>query len=425
MTEPLTGIRVVEVGSGLQGPAAGGLLADLGAEVFKVEPPEGDASRFHRGVNNFLPAGTPGAQFIASARGKKSLCLDIHNPIGKEVVYRLVERSDIFLSNYREDALERMGLGYEALRGRNPVIIYGVASGFGPKGPDAAKGMVDGAAQARGGLVAITGDAGGPPMMPGSILADLSGAMQLTLGLMTALLVRQRWGIGQRVATSSYGSQIWLQMWEITQSSLTGRPLTRSGSHHPNVPGPYGTYQTADGRSLFFGGARTEDAWRSFCEFGGIPEAANDPRWDSHAKRNRVDNSSEGPAVRLIVDLVQRAFASRPFYEWMTFFDSQPEILQSAVVDYAEVLEDPQALANEYIIDRNVPLAGRRKVVGQPIHFSETPGVPKEGIPELGAHTELVMSDLGFKWEEIEALNELTRNAVRQKFIDLGLEPPY
>jgi crotonobetainyl-CoA:carnitine CoA-transferase CaiB-like acyl-CoA transferase len=239
-------------------------------------------------------------------------------------------------------------------------------------------------------------------MMPGSILADLSGAMQLTLGLMTALLVRQRWGIGQRVATSSYGSQIWLQMWEITQSSLTGRPLTRSGSHHPNVPGPYGTYQTADGRSLFFGGARTEDAWRSFCEFGGIPEAANDPRWDSHAKRNRVDNSSEGPAVRLIVDLVQRAFASRPFYEWMTFFDSQPEILQSAVVDYAEVLEDPQALANEYIIDRNV-----------------------EGIPELGAHTELVMSDLGFKWEEIEALNELTRNAVRQKFIDLGLEPPY
>src|SRR5215207_7325540 len=170
MGAPLEGIRVIEVATALQGPAAGLYLCDMGAEVIKLEPPEGETSRFHRGVNNYEPPGTPGAQFAATSRGKRSIVLDAHWPKSKEVFRRLIADADIFLSNHLEDALVRMGMGYEELRQLNPRLIYAVVNGFGPHGPDRAKGMVDGAGQARGGLINITGEAGGPPMLPGAAI---------------------------------------------------------------------------------------------------------------------------------------------------------------------------------------------------------------------------------------------------------------
>jgi crotonobetainyl-CoA:carnitine CoA-transferase CaiB-like acyl-CoA transferase len=425
MPEAFDGLRVVEMATALQGPAAGGFFADMGAEVIRVEPPEGDASRYHRGVNNFHPEGTPGTQFIATSRGKRSVCLDIHSPLGLEAVYRLVARADVFLSNYRESALERLGLGYAELHRRNPRLIYGVASGFGDRGPDADKGMVDGAAQARGGIVNVTGPADGPPMMPGTTLADTAGAMQLALGIVTALVTRERQGIGQRVTTSAYGAQIWLQMWEITQSSITGRSLTRAGAHHPNIPGSYGVYETADGGSIFLAFARTEESWQSFCRFAGMPAIGTDDRWNSVQKRMGMHNDAEGMIARQVQPYLRTAFKSKPLNEWVAFLDTEPEIIYNVVFGYDDVLNDPQALANEYIVERDIPHAGRFKVPGTGIHMSETPGTPKNMIPELGQDTEAVLLDLGFGWDEIERLNADTREALRRKFIALGQEPPY
>ena len=176
MNEPLSGIRVVEMSVALQGPAAGLFLCDMGAEVIKVEPPIGEGSRHLRGIRNTLPPEAQGSQFIAANRGKKSLTLDANSEVGREALLRLVDTADVFLSNFRQDALDRMGLGYDILRERNPRLIYALANGFGPLGPDADRAMIDGAAAARGGLVALTGSPDGPPMPSGATSADMTGA---------------------------------------------------------------------------------------------------------------------------------------------------------------------------------------------------------------------------------------------------------
>ena len=186
MVEPLTGIRIVEMAAALQGPAAGGFLRDMGADVIKIEPPEGDASRYHRGIDNYTPEGTFGAQFVHSNRGKRSVSLDANSDEGREAIYKLVARADAFITNFRESALNRMGFGYEALRKINPTLVYAAINGFGHLGPDADKGMVDGAGLARGGMIHMTGPRDGPPVLPGVVLADMAGAMQLALGTMTA-----------------------------------------------------------------------------------------------------------------------------------------------------------------------------------------------------------------------------------------------
>ncbi len=190
MTEALAGIRVLELATAIQGPAAGLYLSDMGAEVIKVERPTGEASRFLRGANNPLPQDAHGTQFIAANRGKKSICLDVTKERGHAALHPLAERSDVFLSNYRAPALERMGMDYATLRALNPRLIYAHANGFGPKGPLRDKPMVDGAAQARGGLPGLTGTPEGPPTLAGAALADTAGAMQLALGVMTALVAR-------------------------------------------------------------------------------------------------------------------------------------------------------------------------------------------------------------------------------------------
>ncbi len=421
MPEPLSGIRVVEMAVALQGPAAALFLGDMGAEVIKVEPPVGDGSRYYRGVNNTLPPEAQGSQFIAANRGKKSVTLDAHSEVGREALLRLLDSADVFLSNFRQEALDRMGLSYDVLRERNPRLIYALANGFGSQGPDADRAMIDGAAAARGGLVALTGSPDGPPTPSGAATTDMTGAMQLALGVMTALLARERYGTGQRVHTSAYGGQLWLQQWELTHGSITGRPLERSGAYHPNIPSMYGLYETADGEWIFFGVPMTNESWDAFCVFAEMPALVLDPRWDQPAKRLGVGAElKDGEELR---EGLRRAFRAKPAADWVAFLRSEPEIIYERVHSHAEVLRDPQALANDYLIELDLVGIGPARLVGPLIRFSETPVAAKGPPPLLGEHNDEVFRGLGYSEDERDAIYAATTAAALELLKAAGIDP--
>ena len=402
--EALEGTRVVELAVAVQGPAAGGFLADMGADVIKVEPPGGDANRWFRGVQNHLPDAAVGTQFIGVSSGKRSICLDIHTDLGRDVVDRLLAHADVFLSNYREPALERMGLGYEALHERYPRLVYGIANGFGHRGPARQHRMSDQFAQARSGIGSVTGHVGTAPLIPGAIVGDTGGAMSLALGILTALLARERLGVGQKVTSSAYGALLWMQSFEINHTSVTGHLVGRDGAFHANVPGLAGIYETADD-GAFCLGIRDDVSWRAFCEFGRTPDLANDPRWNAPQKRNPFRGEEAINNARLLRAEVSAVMRKRRTDEWEDFFELHPDgITAQRVFDYGDVLEDEQARVNGYIVEKEIPHVGRRQVVGIPVGLSETPGSPKSVFAELGEHTAEIMRGLGFTDPQIDEI---------------------
>lgn len=412
MSGPLAGLKVVELATAIQGPAAGLYFANMGAEVIKVEPPMGDLSRYYRGVNNTLPADALCSQFLAMNKGKRSVVLDLHTALGRAVMGRLLAGADVFLSNYRATALARMALDLETLPAAYPRLVVGHVNGFGPRGPDADKAMLDGAAQARGGLASMCGMAGETPTPPGAAVADHAGAMQLALACVTALVSRAASGRGQVVRTSSLGAQLWLQMWELQHSALTGVALSREGTHNPNIKSPYGVYTCADGVPILFLVAMTDDAWTAFWLFVDQPEVLLLKEWDSPAKRIGMVSGASG--VEEIRALVRAAFAAKPFAEWERFLTSEPEIIWERVRGYDDVLTDPQNLANGYIADIDLPVTGKTQTVGTLMDFGATPTALPAPPPALGGHTAEVMAELGFGAEDIKAV-QAHGDAVREE----------
>ncbi len=404
MSGPLSGLRVVELAVAIQGPAAGLHFANMGADVIKVEPPAGDASRYGKGINNPYTLEVPGSQYIAMNKGKRSVTLDVHTPLGQEAMHRLLASADVFLTNYRASALTRMGLDLNMLVERYPQLVVGHANGFGPRGDDADKAMLDGAAQARGGLVSLTGMPGEAPVVPGAAVADHTGAMQLALGITTALVARAATGRGQLVETSSLGGQLWLQMWELQHSALTGVPLSREGRHHPNIRSQYGIYETADGEHLMFVTAQTEEAWSNFWIFLERPDVLLLEAWNSPAKRLGFEGSMDGLAE--IRAHMQDAIGTRTMAELESFLYTQPEIIWERVRDHAAVLTDPQNLANGYITEIELPVAGTVKTTGPLMHFSRTEPPATRRPPVLAEDTETVLAELGFDGEEVRSVLE-------------------
>ena len=395
--EALEGIRVVELSIAVQGPAAGGFLSDMGADVIKVEPPMGDANRWYRGANNELPQESIGTQFIGASHGKRSVCVDIHTEIGLE----LVDTADVFLSNYREPALERIGMGYERLSKRNPGLVYATANGFGPDGPARENRMSDQFSQARSGISGVTGTPDDPQLIPGAIIADTGGAMALAMGILTALVARQRDGLGQKVQTSSYGAMIWMQAWEINHTSATGHLPTKDGAFHPVVSAITGIYEASDGVA-FCMGIRDDQTWREFCEFGGNPLLANDSRWNNREGRDPYRDQQAMDSAKDVRPFVAEMMKTRTSDEWQDFFDIHPDgSIAQRVLSYEEVLNDEQALVNGYVVEKDIPHVGRRRVAGIPIRMSRTPGEPKNMFSDLGEHTAEIMREFGYDEEAI------------------------
>jgi len=388
---PLEGIRVLDLTVYQQGPQASLIFGDMGAHVIKVEAPRfGDLGRVlgMKGEERFSP------YFLAHNRGKRSITLDLKNEKAREVALALGARTDVMIHNFRPGVMERLGLAYDDLRKVNERIIYGHASGYGTKGPRAGHPAFDLAAQAQGGLLSVTGEQDGYPLPAGCAVADYVGAANLAMAVIGALFHRERTGQGQKIETSLLGGQVAMQAWEL-QYYIAHGWVGRAGRGHHYLPTIWRVFKTAD--SYVVVGGLPENRWPKFCQALGLPELERDPRFEQYMERMR--NLQE------LYALLDEAFVKKPSAEWMALLQ-EADCICAPVATYEELVNDPQVRANEYIVEVDHPTQGRIPVIGAPWRFSETPAEIAPAAPELGQHTEEILQDLGYSWEQIGALRE-------------------
>jgi crotonobetainyl-CoA:carnitine CoA-transferase CaiB-like acyl-CoA transferase len=390
MPGPLSHIRVLDLSRVLAGPWAGQNLADLGAEVIKVERPKfGDDSRTYGPpwVKDQEGRDTKDSAYFTSAnRGKKSITLNISTPEGQKLVRELARVSDVLIENYKFGDLARYGLSYDDLKQINPRLIYCSVTGFGQTGPYREHPGYDFMIQGMGGMMSVTGEPdgapGGGPQRAGVPVADIITGMYATIAVCAAIAHRAETGIGQQLDLALLDSQIALLAYQNTNYFATGKPPKRIGNLHPNIV-PYQPFKTADGDVILACG--NDNLFRKFCEAAGCAELAGDPRFAGNGKR--VENRAE------LTRLLQAVFAKRRTREWV-------EILEAAGVpngpinDVAQVFEEPQVKARGIKVELDHPVAGKLPTVASPMRFSATPVEYKLAPPVLGQHTEEILRGL-------------------------------
>lgn len=385
----LDGLKVIEAGLLVQGPQAAATLGDWGAEVVKVELPGfGDQSRWLP----LAPDDRRSAYFIGCNRGKRSLSLDLRTPSGREAFLRLAARADVVITNFKPGTMEEWGLGYGDLAAVNPGIVFAAGSTFGPVGADASREGADLAGQAAGGLISTTGADGQEPTPVGATIADHIASQNLVSGILAALLARGRTGRGQRIDTSLLGGQIWAQASEYTAMLLTGRNPGRANRGNSLIPGLYSLLPTADGWLALVG--VTGPARPRFFDLVGRPDLT---------ERFAHPFYSEADKAELYRELAP-AMAARTTAEWCRLL-ADAGIRHAPVRDYAQVAADPGVWDNGYLARVDTP-DGPADVVATPVRFSGTPARSGATAPELGQHTEEILLELGYSWDDISRMSD-------------------
>jgi crotonobetainyl-CoA:carnitine CoA-transferase CaiB-like acyl-CoA transferase len=387
---PLSGLKVVELAHIMAGPVCGLMLADLGADVVKVEKlPGGDDSR------RFLPPEIEGepAAFMMMNRNKRGVAIDLKRAEGKAVLRRLLARSDVVIENYRKGTMERLGLGYDTLKADNPGLIYAEISGFGRTGPYAERGGFDLIAQGMSGLMSITGEgAGRPPVKVGAPVTDITAGILGALGVVAAVVERAKSGRGQRVDTSLFEAGIVHTYWQSAIAFATGQSPGPMGSAHP-LNAPYQAFETADGWINV--GAANQANWLRFLEVLEAPQLARDPRF--------ADNAARMSHLPELVETLTPYFETHTTAEWLERLEAAG-VPAGPVLSIREMHEDPQAIARGVVTRVEHSRLGPVDTLGLPIALSETPGGVARGAPLYGEHTREVLAEFGYSSEEIDAL---------------------
>src|SRR5229473_568773 len=389
-TGPLAGLKVIDLSHVMAGPTCSMLLADMGADVIKVEKmPAGDDAR------RMTPPAIAGesAAFLMMNRNKRGIALNLKTEEGRVVLSRLLKDADVLIENYRRGTMEKMGFGYDVLHALNKKLIYCSISGFGRTGPYADRGGFDLVAQGMSGLMSITGElAGGPPMKAGAPVTDITAGILACVGVLAALHARESSGQGQMVDTSLFEAGITHTYWHSAICFATGQAPGPMGSAHP-LNAPYQAFPASDGWITV--GAANQENWLRLVEALGAPELGNDPRF--------VNNTGRMRNLPALTAALTPLFQTRSVAEWMRRLE-EAGVPAGPVLDIAEMHTDPQALAREMIVETTHPTAGQVKAIGLPIKFSDTPGGVRHAAPLFGQHTREVLRENGFSDGEIDQL---------------------
>jgi len=393
---PLKGVRVVEIGRWVALPAAGALLGEWGAEVIKIEDIwGGDPTR--AAFSSILPGRQMLYMWDLDNRNKKSVAINLKQKEGKQIAYKLVERSDVFLCNLVTRALQNLRMDYQTLSKVNPRIVYVHLSGYGTSGPDAGKPSFDyGAFWARSGIMATLGEPGTPPPPQRPGLGDHATSMFIAAGALLGLLSRQETGKGLEINLSLLSAGMWSASRDIQASLTSGEDIPRLS--RKMTPNPlFNSYEIKDKKWIHLLMPQTDRFWSALCRAMGIIELEHDPRFDSHA--NRVENNVS------LISIFDDIMATKTLKEWATIFDSEG-IWWTPVQTVAETIADPQVKANDYIVSLDHPAKGQIKLVGSPIQFARMQPKPRSPGPELGQHTEEILLELGYDWPKITRLKK-------------------
>ena len=388
MSASLKGIRVLELAQIMAGPTCGLLLADLGAEVIKIEKtPFGDDTR------NFLPPDIKGesAAFMMMNRNKKGIVLNLKDKDGIEIFKRMIKNSDVVLENFRKGTLDKLGVGYDVISKINPKIILCEISGYGRTGPYADKGGFDLVAQGMSGLMSITGESKEkPPMKVGAPITDITAGLLAASGILAAIIHRNKTGEGQKVDTSLFEAGIVHTYWQSAIAGATGESPGPLGSAHP-LTAPYQAFKTKDKWITI--GASNQNTWLKLIKAIDREDLQENEKFSSNL--NRKKNLTE------LVEILTTVLSKKTSLEWLKIFDDNG-FPCGPINSITDMFKDPQTIDRQMILEVDNKKAGKSKAIGMPIKFSKSKTEKSKGAPNLGEHTKEIMINFGYKEKEIE-----------------------